>query len=153
MLGMRRIGNGLAVMLAAPAVLMLAACGSDDIQLNGKIFDAMGVSDATKSKGGDPKLAERSPLVVPPSLERLPPPGSAPPADSGIADIKDYDQQKVASKAELERQQEEFCKKNYEPAKARGDDSADAISGPLGTCRQSILSAVKKWNSGDDEGE
>jgi hypothetical protein len=33
----------------------------------------------------------------------------------------------------------------------RGDDSADAISGPLGSCQPSVFTAIKKWTSGDDD--
>lgn len=150
MLALCRIRNGLTVMVAACAALALAGCGGDDVQFNGKIFDAMGLSDSAKAKTAEPKLAERAPLVVPPSLERLPAPGSAPAPGEALAGINDYDRQKVVSKEELQRQQDEYCKKHYEPAKARGDDSADAISGPLGSCRASIFTAVKKWNEGEE---
>jgi hypothetical protein len=137
--------------LAACLTVGVAGCGADDIQFNGGIFDAVGLSDAGKSKGGDPKLAERAPLVVPPSLDRLPPPGEAPPP-SQLADIKDPDAAKAVSRAELEAKQAEYCKVNYDNVKARGDDSADSAAGPLGPCRKSVLTAVKKWN-GDDEAE
>jgi hypothetical protein len=135
--------------LAACLALGIAGCGTDDIQFNGGVFDAIGLNDAKKS--GDPKLAERAPLVVPPSLDRLPPPGEAPPP-SQIADIKDPDAQKAVSRAELEAQQQAYCDKNYNDAKMRGDDSAASAEGPLGPCRKSILTAVKKWN-GEDEAE
>ena len=63
----------------SPLCLAFAAggCGTDDIQFNGGLFDMVGLSDAAKAKtkSGDPKVAERAPLVVPPSLQRLPPPG------------------------------------------------------------------------------
>ncbi|HEY8248058.1 MAG TPA: hypothetical protein VIG38_12355, partial [Hyphomicrobium sp.] len=70
--------------LAACLTVGIAGCGTDDIQFNGGVFDAIGLNDAKKS--GDPKLAERAPLVVPPSLDRLPAPGEAPPP-SQIAGI------------------------------------------------------------------
>ena len=44
---------------------------------------------------------------------------------------------------------QEFCKKNYEDPLARGDESATSVVGPLGPCRKSILTAVKKWNEED----
>jgi hypothetical protein len=137
--------------LAACLTVGVAGCGTDDIQFNGGIFDAVGLSDAGKSKSGDPKMAERAPLVVPPSLDRLPPPGDGAPP-SQIADIKDPDAAKAVSRAELEAKQAEYCKVNYDNVKARGDDSADSATGPLGPCRKSVLTAVKKWN-GDDEAE
>ena len=136
--------------MAACVALGLAGCSSDDIQFNGGIFDAVGLSDAGKAKGGDPKLAERAPLVVPPSLDRLPAPGeAAQPAQ--IADIKDPDAEKKLSQAELEAKQAEYCKVNYDDAIKHGDEAtAVNAEGPMGPCRKSVLSAIKKWN---EEGE
>ncbi len=139
--------KGIWLALVASLSLGVAGCSSDDIQFNGGIFDAVGLSDAGKTKGGDPKLAERAPLVVPPSLDRLPPPGEAPPP-SQIADIKDPDAAKQKSRAELEAQQEAYCAKNYDDAKMRGEEAA-MVEGPLGPCRKSVLTAIKKWNEED----
>ena len=135
-------------LLASVIGFGLAGCSADDIQFNGGIFDAVGMSDSTKTKSKEPKLAERAPLVVPPSLDRLPEPGSTPPPDTAIAGIKDPDEAKTASKEELQRRQDEYCKVNYEQAKQRGDDTtADNAVGPLGPCRGSVLNAMKNWNS------
>jgi hypothetical protein len=130
----------------------MAGCSADDIQFNGGVFDAVGLSDSTKAKSKDPKLAERAPLVVPPTLDRLPEPGSQAPQDTTIADIKDPDAMKSASQEEMQRRQAEYCKVNYEQAMVRGDESTalNAV-GPLGQCRPSVLSAYKKWNSGEGE--
>jgi hypothetical protein len=143
----------LAPALVACLTLGIAGCGTDDIQFNGGVFDAVGLSDNSKVKSNDPKLAERAPLVVPPTLDRLPPPGEAPPPDQ-IAGIQDPDEQKKLSQDELQAKQEEYCKKNYDDARMRGDESASGAEGPLGPCRPSILTAVKKYNtSGDDAGQ
>ena len=140
--------------LAACLTVALAGCGTDDIQFNGGIFDAVGLSDSAKVKSHDPKLAERAPLVVPPSLDRLPPPGQGTePANQQIADIKDPDAMKKASREEREAAQAEFCKKNYEEVKRRGDDSADSVVGPAGPCRPSVLTAIKNYNKSDDDAE
>lgn len=135
---------------ALVAAAALAGCGMDDVQLNGKIFDAVGLN-STGSVKKEAKLKERQPLVVPPSTEKLPDP-NAPDANANqaIAGIQDYDAQNTASKAELERQQAEYCKVHYEDAKTRGDDNADLATGPLGPCRASVFTAIKKWNEGDD---
>jgi len=119
----------------------------DDVQLNGGIFDAVGLNDAKKT--ADPKLAERAPLVVPPSLDRLPAPGEAPPP-SQIAGINDPDAAKQKSRAELEKQQAEYCEKNYEDRMRRGEE-VSMVEGPLGPCRKSVLTAIKKWNEGDED--
>ena len=127
----------------------------DDVQFNGGLFDMVGLSDSAKAKlkSGDPKIAERAPLVVPPSLERLPPPGEPAQApDQQLAAIQDPDAVKKASKEELERKQAEYCKVNYEQAMGRGDETtALAAEGPLGPCRPSVMNSIKKWNSGDAE--
>ncbi len=138
-------------LLAAAITLALAGCGTDDIQLNGGIFDAVGLSDNTKAKSGDPKIAERAPLVVPPTLDSLPAPGEAPTAPAQIAGINDPDAAKQRSRAELEAQQQAYCDKNYRDAGMRGEETS-MVEGPLGPCRKSILTSIKKWNQ-DDEAE
>jgi hypothetical protein len=135
-------------LLAAGLTLAMAGCGTDDIQFNGGIFDAVGLNDTKKT--GDPKIAERAPLVVPPSLDRLPAPGEAPPP-SQIAGINDPDAAKQKSREELEKQQAEYCEKNYDSAIRRGEEAA-MVEGPLGPCRKSVLTAIKKWNADDDTG-
>jgi hypothetical protein len=124
----------------------------DDVQFNGGVFDAVGLSDSSRVKAKEPKLAERAPLVVPPTLDQLPQPGSEEAAQPQVADIKDPDQVQVASKAALEREQTEYCKVNYEQALARGDEAtALNAAGPLGPCRKSVLTSLKKWNSDGSE--
>lgn len=143
---------GLAIALS----LFMAGCGGiDGVQLNGKVFDAMGFNGDGGPKG-DPKMAVRQPLVVPPGLEALPPPGSGKVEQPSLAEIQDPDKKLKVSQADLERQQAEYCKKNYEDAKFRGDSSADSVKGPLGSCAPSILSSVKKWTTGStnsDDGD
>ena len=134
--------------MAACLAFTIAGCGTDDIQFNGGIFDAVGLNDTKKS--GDPKLAERAPLVVPPSLDRLPAPGEAP-EPAQIADIKDHDAAKHKSREELEKQQAEYCEKNYDDPMRRGEE-VSMVEGPLGPCRKSVLTAIKKWN-GEEETE
>ncbi|MFN3625868.1 MAG: hypothetical protein ACK4TP_17635 [Hyphomicrobium sp.] len=141
----RRVSSALPLI----AALALTGCGSDDIQFNGGIFDAVGLSDNGKSSSAIPKVAERAPLVVPPTLDRLPAPGEAPAAPAQIADINDPDAAKQKSKAELEKQQAEYCDKHYRDAGMRGEE-ASMVEGPLGPCRPSILTAIKKWNASDD---
>ncbi len=142
------------MLFALGLALGVAGCSADDVQFNGGIFDAVGLSDSAraKSKSGEPKLAERAPLIVPPTLNKLPQPGEeqAPPG-AQIAGIHDPDEAKKASREELERQQAEYCREHYEIPKQRGDDSADSAEGPLGPCRPSVLTAIKKWNSDESE--
>jgi hypothetical protein len=134
----------------AAVVVFAGGCSMDDVELNGGVFNALGVG-ANQPKAETPKLAARPGIVVPPDITRLPPPGQ--PAEAQAADIAalvdDPDRKTQVNQAELERQQAEYCEKNYEKAKALGDNNADLATGPLGPCRASVLTAVKKWNGGE----
>jgi hypothetical protein len=140
---------------ALALALVLSGCGSGDVELNGKIFDAMGVSPSTQKKSGDPKVAARNGLVMPPSTGSLPEPGSgvAPQAEADIAFINDPDRKRSIDQSELMRRQAEYCKVHYEQAKLRGDQAADAAVGPAGPCRSSILTSMKQWNASQDAEE
>lgn len=145
--------SGLRSTAAAAALacaVLVGGCGAGDVAFEGKIFDAMGLNNQTKAP--EQKLAERAPLVVPPGLDKLPEPGSAdqPSGYEGdLAQIDDPDRKKVTSQAELERQQAEYCEKNYTLAKQRGDPNADLAKGPLGECRPSVLTSFQKWNKSE----
>jgi hypothetical protein len=134
--------------LAVAAAMLLGGCGGfDGVQLNGKVFDAMGLNGSSAPKG-DPKMAVRQPLTLPPTTGALPPPGAGGKAEQPtLADIQDPDKVKKNTQADLEARQAEYCKKNYEEPLARGDESAHAASGPLGSCNPSILTAVQKWTT------
>ena len=149
----RLTGRCAARIALVPLVLLVAGCSGDDIAFEGKVFDLVGLNNPTQ-RSAEPKLRERAPLVVPPSLDRLPEPGQG--GDSLSADLASLnDPDKVAkeSRADLERQQAEYCKVHYEQAKALGDQDADHASGPLGLCRASALTALQNWNKGDDADE
>lgn len=136
-----------------PLLLLATGCSGDDIQLEGKIFDAMGMNSPTQ-RSAEPKMKERAPLVVPPSLDRLPEPGQQSESLSqDLAAINDPDRTAKQSRADLERQQAEYCKEHYELAKARGDADADLARGPLGECRASILTSIGKWTSGGGDAD
>ncbi|HYD16249.1 MAG TPA: hypothetical protein VEA77_07605 [Hyphomicrobium sp.] len=143
----RRFGALLTRAAILPFALAIAGCSADDVELNGKIFDAVGLNQ--KTKAAEPKMAERAPLVMPPNLERVPEPGTPESASADVAALQDPDKVAKTSRAELERQQAEYCKKNYEMAKAHGDNDADQATGPLGPCRGSVLTAIQQWNKDD----
>lgn len=130
-----RVGAAMALALG------LSGCGGfDGVELNGKIFDAVGLNTGSV-KAPEPKLKERAPLVVPPGLEAgLPEPGSGKAAQAEIG-IADHDAGRNLSRAQLEQKQAEYCAKNYDPNKALSDDTAALVKGPLGDCRPSVLSA------------
>ena len=136
---------------AVVAGLVTSGCdggGFDGVQLNGKIFDAMGINTSSVKK--TPKMAARAGIVVPPNLAALPEPGTGntPPAPE-VAGIQDYDAKRTTSKEELEKQQAAYCKTHYDDAMVHGDQDAALAQGPLGSCQKSVLSIFK----GSDDNE
>ena len=133
--------------LCGAMALVLAACSPGDVQLNGKLFDAIGGLTGANAPQGDVKLAARPGIVVPPNLQNLPQPGTESVPDGQLADITDHDRKKVVDNSALQAKQAEYCKVNYEQAKQRGDTtSADLAVGPMGSCRPSALNLIDNIN-------
>src|SRR5262245_856707 len=90
--------------------LLLGGC-SDGVQLEGKLFDWMGVSSsALEAKTRDPKMADRAPLVVPPNTARLPEPGSGKAGSEEVAALADPELRKAATAKERERLHLAYCR-------------------------------------------
>lgn len=152
--GMTRLRRRLSELaVACVTAVALTGCGSiDGIELNGKIFDALGVSTGSLGQRPEPKVAQRSPLVLPPDANKLPEPGSAP-APVVAANNQnwpvDRDQKKVADAEEAKRKQDEHCRDGNWKEKAMKDEVA-ASQGPSGGCG-SIFSALSKTLFGKEE--
>lgn len=129
--------------------LSLSACGAGDVQLNGKVFDAIGGLVGSSGANEKAVVPVRPGLVVPPGLENLPQPGSAAVPDGDLAQITDHDKKKVVDKSAQEAKQQEFCRVNYELPKQRGDGTVEGVEGPLGPCRKSAMSLIKSVSSGE----
>jgi hypothetical protein len=117
----------------------LTACGSDGVELNGKIFDAMGVSPAAQANSRrEPKLSDRAPLVMPPNTARLPEPG----ADAeGAVDVSQQlnepERKKQLAAAERERLHKSYCSgeatwKDRATARPGYDEAPKSPFGPCG---------------------
>lgn len=131
----------------AAVALILSGCAADEIEFQGGIFDAVGLGGSNKSLGNEPEMQARAPLVVPPKLDRIPSPGEQPGSEAhGVAALNDPDRQQKLSQEELERQQKEYCQVHYEEKKISGDTTVELVEGPLGPCRKSVLTAIKKIN-------
>ncbi len=129
--------TGLRAALAVCAVLTLSACAGEGVQLEGKIFDWMGVSSsALEGRKAEPKMADRAPLVVPPSVSRLPEPGAQqPPRESDLAALKDPDIRKKAAAAERERLHLAYCRGEVQwKDKAMDPGKMGANRSPYGPC-------------------
>jgi hypothetical protein len=137
------------VLVSAVAALAVSACAPGDIAFEGKIFNALGSAIGGGESQKEAKLAPRPGLVLPPALDKLPDPGSSAVPDGQIAEIQDFDRKKVVDKSKLAAAQKQFCEKNYEEPKRRGDQTVDDVQGPDGPCRPSALNALSKWNKAE----
>lgn len=130
-----------AVSAASLAVtLALSGCGYD-VQLEGGVFEMMGVAGSTGSKKTEPKMANRSGIVVPPSTDRLPTPGSGT-TNQAAADPAwpvDQEDRKVAMAAQQRKAHAEYCEKALIDAKIKEGQNHGPVMGPMGRCEPSIL--------------
>lgn len=150
-MSLKELRKSVAFGVLAMLALGSAGCGYDGVELNGKIFDAMGVNGSASRE--EVKLKRRTDLVIPPATASLPEPGKEPPPQADLAEIQDHDRSKQVNQEELMRRQKEFCDKNYKQAIARGDDTAYSVKGPAGPCHASIFSAISDWNKSDEPQE
>lgn len=146
----QRIGQAAVV----AAVLGLAGCsngGFDGVELNGKIFETVGLTGALGKKE-EPKTEPRAPLVLPPPGERLPAPGesvaAAPAPQADPQWPNDPDKAKVASAAARDKEQEAYCKDGNWKEKAM-NPQADNGQGPNGSCGNGIIKWIGKSLFGD----
>jgi hypothetical protein len=112
----------------------LVGCGAvDGVELNGKIFDWMGVSSAAQEVNRrEPRLADRAPLVVPPDSARLPEPGSGQPPTVAVDDV---DQRRQRSARERERLHLAYCRGEINWKERVFDKSSDnPPRSPYGPC-------------------
>jgi hypothetical protein len=144
---LRRRLKGVTTAGALFASALGLGCSVDGVELNGAVFDYLGVSEAAQSKPREAKVAERPGIVLPPQLDRLPEPGSAlAPASGEEAWPNDPDQRKVAAAADLDRQHDEFCRQALWKARVESGNNPPQIKGPKGLCNPSIL---KAWTGKD----
>jgi hypothetical protein len=131
---LRRSQTALAAGAIALSMLLLSAC--DSVNLEGKIFDWMGVSgSALDEKRRDPKMAERAPLVVPPSVTRLPEPGSGKTDSDEVASLNDPELRKQTAAKERERLHLAYCRGEIQwKEQAFDPNNPKARRSPYGPC-------------------
>lgn len=123
--------------LAIAATLSLGGCGGvDGVELNGKMFDMMGISPAAMNANKtDPKVADRPPLVLPPNAGNLPEPGSGKTVAGELNWPADPEQKKIAAAAERDRQHQAYCRGDIQwKEKAMNSPNAPANRSPHGPC-------------------
>lgn len=128
------------------STLLLSGC-ADGLDLNGKVFDWMGVSQAAQEeRRREPKLAERAPLVVPPNSARLPEPGSGVEPTS-IAFPDDPEQRKAREAKERERLHLAYCRGEVQWKERALNNPSDPPRSPYGPCPSlfgNVTGAVNK---------
>jgi hypothetical protein len=137
----------LASTAAFAATLVLGGC-SDGLEVNGKLFDWMGISSsALEQNKREPQVAARAPLVLPPNSNRLPAPGSEEQDPSTLASLNDPDRKKAAAAKERERQHLAYCRGEIQwKDRVHNKDDAGNRSpyGPCPTLLGDTLSNVNK---------
>ena len=126
---------GVSGLVALMIALPLGGC-SDGLELNGKIFDLLGVSSAAQAaKSSEPKLAARPGLVLPPDASRLPEPGKGGADDSSVAlaAVVDPDVKRATDAKERERLHQLYCSGQMNWKERIADKSAQPTS-PYGPC-------------------
>lgn len=134
--GLQKAKRSIGRLAVGLALLALPGCGGvDGVEFNGKIFDAVGLTGALGKKE-EPKVAQRAPLVLPPTTERLPEPGENPgaaPVQTAQAWPNDPDKQRASDADAKKKAQTAYCKDGNWKEKAMGDEEAAAM-GPNGSC-------------------
>jgi hypothetical protein len=97
----------------------LSGCGSDGVglEVDAPILNAVGLNLSTKKKDDD-DLPERAGLVVPPSTEALPQPGSQTSASAAQNWPDDPDKRRKREAAEKTAAEEQYCREGRWDSKA-----------------------------------
>jgi hypothetical protein len=122
--------------LAVVPSILLGGC-LEGTEMNGKIFDLLGVSSSAQEKSrAEPQMARRSGLVLPPNAQRLPAPGSedeAAAAAPALASLNDPEKVKANAAAERARLHKAYCNGDLS-WKEQIKDADTLPKSPYGSC-------------------
>ena len=130
------------------ALAGLTGCGGvDGVELNGKLFEAVGLTGSLGGKKAEPRTEARAPLVLPPPSQSLTEPGrlaaGAPIPQADQAWPNDPEKGKAQKEEALRQAQEAYCRDGNWKDKALNNDGK-AANGPAGSCTGNIFSIVGK---------
>jgi hypothetical protein len=131
--------------LTASLAIALSGCAAGDVEMNGALFDYLGMGKAGPAKSA--QAADRQALVLPPSLDRLPEPGSGATAAAAITSVAmpvNPETKATATAIEQKRQHAAFCDKAMLTAKLNKE--IGPVPGPLGVCNPSALQTLTGAN-------
>jgi len=131
-------GFSLSICLAA-AVVTGGCAGFDGVELQGGVFDAMGLSGSGQKKLSEVKVDARPGLVLPPSTEKLPDPvtGSISAAPQDGSWPVDPEDRRAGNRAELEKRHKAFCERAIQDHRMRGESGV--VMGPMGNCQPGLF--------------
>jgi len=113
--------------------LGLSACssgiGDTELELNGKVFDALGI--ASSGPKTEPKLSQRAPLILPPDDQTLPVPGQRGAQAEVWPDDPDARKKRMAALAK-QKTKERCDGGNFK--KSQGVEAIANASDPLRDC-------------------
>lgn len=143
-------GFTLSTCLAA-AALTGGCAGFDGVELQGGVFDAMGLSGSSNQKKlSDVKVDARPGLVLPPSNDKLPDPvtGSIAAGPEDASWPVDPEDRRAANRAELEKRHRAFCERAIQDHRMRGESGV--VMGPMGNCQPGLFGSLGKQLGGRD---
>jgi hypothetical protein len=121
---------------AVGSAMLLAGCADAGVDLNGKVFDVMGISpSAQAARRYEPQVAERAPLVMPPDSNNLPQPGSGQAPVAQVSWPDDPEARKLREAEERQRLHAAYCSGELQwKEKALNKDNVSAPRSPYGPC-------------------
>jgi hypothetical protein len=136
---MARLPMSFARCLAGTAVgsaMLLTGCADSGVDLNGKVFDVMGISpSAQAARRYEPQVAERAPLVMPPDSNNLPQPGSGQAPVAQVSWPDDPEARKLREAEERQRLHLAYCSGDVQwKERALNKDNVSAPRSPYGPC-------------------
>ncbi len=137
----RQCLRALVVVVPFAVATMLAGCSGYDVELNGGVFDALGVGGkALNGRPSNKKVAPRQGLVIPPSTASLPVPGSGSAAEQATADGSwPVGPEQRASEAKAAKLAEHRAYCESAKRKLEGKIITELPDGPMGSCHESIF--------------
>lgn len=103
--------NGLRFKTAAlllTGAIALGGCSAGDVQFEGKVFEAVGLS-GQQARRSDPKVGQRAPLVLPPKAD-LPPPGERAIASQDMSWPDDPELRRKREVSALQAKRQKYCR-------------------------------------------
>lgn len=128
----------------ASAAVTGGCSGFDGVELQGGVFDAMGLSGSNQKRLSEVKVDARPGLVLPPSTDKLPDPvtGSIAVAPQDGSWPVDPEDRRAANRAELEKRHKVACERLIQDQRMRGESGV--VMGPMGNCQPGLFGSLGK---------